>query len=68
MSGETVLFGNEKGSVQPHRDLEDIVGGRVYIYCQSILHVFILTEVEASALNCGHNVLDVRVAQVEGES
>jgi len=31
-----------------------------------ILHVFILTEVEASALNCGHNVLDVRVAQVEG--
>jgi len=24
--------------------------------------------VEASALNCGHNVLDVRVAQVEGES
>jgi len=42
--------------------------GYGYIDCQSILHVFILTEVEASALNCGHNVLDVRVAQVEGES
>ena len=43
---------------------------RVWVYtdCQSILHVFILTEEEASALNCGHNVLDVRVAQVEGES
>ena len=33
-----------------------------------ILHVFILMEVEASALNYGHNVLDVGVAQVEGES
>ena len=30
--------------------------------------MFILTEVEASALNCGHNVLDVRVVQVERES
>ena len=40
----------------------------VYINCQSILHVFILTEVETSALNCGHNVLDVRVVQVEEES
>ena len=68
MSGETVLFWNERGSVQPRR--EDIIGVWVYIDCQSILHVFILTEVEAScsALNCGHNVLDVRVAQVEGES
>ena len=25
------------------------------------------SEVDASALNCGHNVLDVRVAQVERE-
>jgi len=47
---------------------ERIVGVWVHIDCQSILHMFILTEVEASALNCGHNVLDVRVMQVEGES
>ena len=33
-----------------------------------ILHVFILTEVEAGALNCGHYVLDARLAQMEGES
>jgi len=38
----------------------------VHTDCPSILHVFILTEVEASALNCGHNELNVRVAQVEG--
>ena len=66
MSGETVLFWNGRGSVQPHK--ENIIGVWVYIDCQSILHVFILTEVETSALNCGHNVVDVRVAQVEGES
>ena len=66
MTGEIALSWNYRGSVQPHR--EDIIGVWVYIDCQSILHVFILTEVEASALNCGHNVLDVRVAQVEGES
>ena len=60
-----MLFWNEKGSVQPHR--EDIIGIWVHTDCQSILHVFILTKVEASALNCRHNVLDVRVAQVEGE-
>jgi len=61
-----VLFWNEKGSAQPHR--EDIIAVWVYIDRQNILHVLILPEVEASALNCGHNVLDVRVAQVEGES
>ena len=63
MTGETALSWNERGSVQPHR--EDIIGVWVYIDCQSILHMFILTAVEAIALNC---VLDVRVAQVEGES
>ena len=66
MSRETVLLWNERCSVQPLR--EDITGVWVHIDCQSILHVFILTEVEASALNCGHDVLDVRVVQVEGES
>ena len=49
MSGETVLSWNQRGSVQPHR--EDIIGVWVYLDCQSILHMFILTEVEASALN-----------------
>jgi len=42
--------GNERGSVQPHR--ENIIGVWVYTDCQSILHVFILTEVEGNALNC----------------
>ena len=63
MTGETVVSWSERSSVQPHR--EDIIGVWVYIDCQSILHLFILTEVEAIALSC---VLDVRVAQVEGES
>ena len=49
MSGETVLFWNGRGSVQPHK--ENIIGVWVYIDCQSILHMFILTEVEASALS-----------------
>ena len=66
MSRDLVLFWNERGSAQPHR--QDIIGVWVYTDCQSILHVFILAEVEGSALNCGHNVLDVRVVQVEGES
>ena len=26
---------------------------------------FVLTEVDAHAVNCGHNVLNVRVAEVE---
>ena len=47
---------------------ERTIGVWVHTDCQTILHMFILTEVEASALNCGHNVLDVRVVQVEGES
>jgi len=66
MCGETVSFGIERCSVTSHT--ERTIGVWVHIDCQSILHMFILTEVEASALNCGHNVLDVRVAQVEGES
>ena len=40
MSGETVLFWNERGSVQPHK--ENIIGVWVYIDCPSILHVRIL--------------------------
>jgi len=50
MSGEIVLFWNEKGSVQPH-SRQDIIGARVHTDCQRTLHVFTLTEVEARALN-----------------
>ena len=60
MTGEIALSWNYRGSVQPHR--EDIIGVWVYIDCQSILHMFILSAI---ALNC---VLDVRVAQVKGGS
>jgi len=61
MTRETVLSWSERsrGSVQPHR--EEIIGVWVYTDCQSILHVFILTEVEAIALNY---VLDVRVGGI----
>ena len=37
----------------------------MYADCQSILHTFILTEVDACALKCGHIVSNVRVAKVE---
>ena len=37
----------------------------MYADCQSILHTIVLTEVDAYALNCGHIVLNVRVAEVE---
>ena len=30
--------------------------------------MFVLTEVDGCALNCGHNVSNVRVAEVEGKS
>jgi len=39
MSGETVLFWNERCSVQLHR--EDIIGVWVCIDCRSIVHVFV---------------------------
>ena len=57
-------------AVQVYSHIERTSSGYIWMHtdCQSIHHVFILTEVEASALNCGHNVLDARAAQVEGES
>jgi len=61
MTGEIVLFWNERGSVQPHR--EDMIGVWVHRLPEHTpcVHPQFLTEVEASALNCGYNV------QVEGE-
>ena len=39
-----------------------------YVDCQSILYTFVLTEVDACTLNCGHNVSNVRVVKVERKS
>lgn len=36
-----------------------------YVHCQSILHTIVLTEMDACALNCGDNVSNVRVAEME---
>ena len=36
---------------------------RVCVDCQSTCYTFALTEVDAHALNCGHNVLNARVAE-----
>ena len=65
MSGEQHNFGMRE-AVYSHTERKSLGCGSTQT--ARAFHVFILTEVEASALNCGHNVLDVRVAQVEGES
>ena len=36
----------------------------MYVDCQSTRYTFVLTEVDAHALNCGHNVLNARVVEV----
>ena len=65
MTGETVLFWNERQCIATQISLGYGCTQTARAY---ILHVFILTEVEASALKCKDSVLDARVAQVEGES
>ena len=48
-----------------HTDRTSFIGVWVAVDCQSILLTIVLTEADACALNCGHIVSNVRVAEVE---